>query len=359
MFFSASPCLCGEMVHIVTNQQPATPALHAARQRGASVNHRPSTLSVIIVNWNGAQHLPTCLDALRQQTFRDFEIILVDNASHDDSLSLLARDYPEVKVIALSHNLGFTGGNNAGIRAAQGEFIVLLNNDTEADPRWLAEILAAFERHPEAGSVASKMKLFDRRDTFHTAGDFYRLDGTPGNRGVWEIDRGQYELEEYVFSACGGSAAYRTAMLDQIGLLDEDFFFSCEDVDLAWRAQLAGWKCVYAPQAVVYHKLSATGGGVTASFYDGRNFIYLLVKDYPASLWKNYRGAIIRKQWQLFMGALRAWRGAAARARIRGMLAGLSRAPKMFGKRRAVQAARRVDDAYLLSLLRPLDGAGR
>ena len=164
-------------------------------------------------------------------------------------LQLLARDYPEVKVVALPENRGFTGGNNAGIRAAHGEFIILLNNDTEVDAHWLEEILAAFERHPEAGLVASKMKLFDRRDTFHTAGDFYRLDGMPGNRGVWEIDRGQYDREEYVFSACGGSAAYRKSMLDQIGLLDEDFFYSCEDIDLAWRAQLAGWKCVYAPKA--------------------------------------------------------------------------------------------------------------
>jgi GT2 family glycosyltransferase len=312
-------------------------------------------ISIIIVNWNGAAHLPVCLDALRAQTYRAFEVIVADNASQDESLALLARDYPEVKVVALSKNLGFTGGNNAGIRAAHGEIIVLLNNDTEVDPHWLEEIAAAFERHPEAGLVASKMKLFDRRDTFHTAGDFYRLDGLPGNRGVWEIDRGQYDREEYVFSACGGSAAYRKSMLDQIGLLDEDFFYSCEDIDLAWRAQLAGWKCVYAPKAIVYHKLSATGGGKTASFYDGRNFIAVIAKNYPPSLWKIYRGAVIRKQWSLFTEALRAWRGEAARARMRGMLSGLLHLPRLLRKRRVIQATRKVDDAYLLSILKQLD----
>jgi GT2 family glycosyltransferase len=268
---------------------------------------------------------------------------------------LLARDYPEVKVVALPENRGFTGGNNAGIRATRGEFIILLNNDTEVDPHWLEEILAAFERYPTAGLVASKMRLFDRRDTFHTAGDVYRLDGIPGNRGVWEIDRGQYDREEYVFSACGGSAAYRKSMLDQIGLLDEDFFYSCEDIDLAWRAQLAGWKCVYAPKAIVYHKLSATGGGATASFYDGRNFLYVIAKDYPSSLWKKYRGAIISRQWSLFAEALRAWRGEAARARMRGMLSGLFHLPRMLTKRHAIQAMRQVDDAYLLSILKALD----
>ncbi len=308
-------------------------------------------VTVVIPNWNGAVHLPTCLDSLRRQTFRDFEVIVVDNGSADDSLALLARDYPEVRVLALGENRGFAGACNAGIRAARGEFIVLLNNDTEADPHWLEEVIAAFRRHPEAGLVASKMRLFDRRDVLHTAGDYYRVDGRPGNRGVWETDVGQYDREEYVFSACGGSAAYRRAMLDEVGLLDEDFFYSCEDVDLAWRAQLAGWRCVYAPRAVVYHKLSATGGGVTASFYDGRNFIYLLVKDYPGDLWRRYWRAVLRAQIRLAWEALRAWRGAAARARLRGMLAGLLGIPRMLRKRRAVQRTRRVDTAYLLSVL--------
>jgi GT2 family glycosyltransferase len=321
-------------------------------------NLQPPT-SIVLVNWNGVAHLPVCLNALRAQTFRNFEIILVDNHSHDNSLELLARDYPEVKVIPLPDNHGFAGGSNVGMRAARGDIVILLNNDTEVDAHWLEEVVAAFERHPEAGSVASKMKLFGQRDTFHTAGDFYRVDGIPGNRGVWEIDRGQYDREEYVFSACGGSAAYRRSMLDQIGLLDEDFFFSCEDVDLGWRAQLAGWPCVYAPDAVVYHKLKATGGGATASYYDGRNFLWLIAKNYPASLWKIYRSAIVRTQGALFIEAAHAWRGEAARARIRGMLAGLIGLPTILRKRRAVQALRRVDDDYLLSVLQPLTPVSR
>lgn len=308
-------------------------------------------VSVVIPNWNGAHHLPTCLESLRRQTYPHFEAIVSDNGSSDGSLTLLADGYPWVRIIALGENRGFAGACNAGIKAAQGEFIALLNNDTEADPRWLEEVVAAFRRHPEAGIVASKMLLFDRRDTFHTAGDFYRIDGIPGNRGVWEKDTGQYDREEYVFSACGGSAAYRKAMLDQIGLLDEDFFYSCEDLDLAWRAQLAGWRCVYAPRAVVYHKLSATGGGATASFYDGRNFIYLLVKDYPGDLWRDNWYAILRAQLRITGEALRAWRGKEARARLRGQLTGICHIPKMLAKRRSVQRSRTVDRAYLEQLL--------
>jgi len=313
-------------------------------------------LSVVIPNWNGAEHLPTCLDSLRRQTVDDAEVIVVDNGSSDDSLELLERHYPEVRVLALNENRGFAGACNAGMRTARGPFIVLLNNDTEVDERWLEEVLAAFERHPRAGMVASKMLLFDQRDRFHTAGDFYRLDGLPGNRGVWQRDEGQYDEEEYVFGACGGSAAYRRAMLEDVGLLDEDFFYSCEDVDLAWRAQLAGWRCVYTPQAVVYHKLSATGGGTTASFYDGRNAIYLLIKDYPGDLWRRHWRAVLARQLRITVEALKAWRGAAARARLRGQLAGLiTGVPRMLPKRRAVQSRRVVERAYLHRILTGID----
>lgn len=312
-------------------------------------------ISVIIPNWNGAQHLCTCLNSLRSQTYRRFEVILVDNGSEDGSLDLVRQEYPEVRVLALGQNRGFAGACNAGITAAGGELIALLNNDTEADPHWLEGVVMAFARHPEAGMIASKMLLFDRRDTFHTAGDFYRLDGVPGNRGVWQRDIGQFEQEEEVFSANGGSAAYRRAMLEQIGLLDEDFFYSCEDIDLAWRAQLAGWRCVYTPHARVYHKLSATGGGTTASFYDGRNFIYILAKDYPDDLWRSYWRLILRAQFRIAAQAVRAWRGSAARARLRGQLAGLFGIPRMLRKRPLVQRMRVVDRAYLERILTPVD----
>jgi GT2 family glycosyltransferase len=313
-------------------------------------------VSVVIPNWNGAEHLPTCLDSLRQQTLGDVEVIVVDNGSTDGSVQLLEGRYPEVGVLALGKNLGFAGACNVGMRAARGGFIVLLNNDTEVDAAWLEEVVGAFERHPGAGMVASKMLLFDRRDVFHTAGDFYRVDGVPGNRGVWERDEGQYDEEVFVFGACGGSAAYRRAMLEQVGMLDEDFFYSCEDVDLAWRAQLVGWRCIYAPRAVVYHKLSATGGGTTASFYDGRNTIYLLVKDYPGDLWRSYWRAVLRRQLRIAGEALRAWRGAAARARLKGQLVGsFLGLPRMLPKRRAVQGSRTVDRAYLERVLTGID----
>lgn len=319
--------------------------------------NEPPLVSVIVINWNGARHLPTCLDALRAQTYPHLEIIVADNASTDGSQALIRERYPEVRLVALPENRGFTGGNNAGIAASRGEIVILLNNDTEVAPTWVAALVDAFARHPQAGTAASKMLLFDRRDTFHTAGDYYRVDGLPGNRGVWQKDVGQYDREEYVFGACGGALAIRRQVLDAIGLLDDDFFFSAEDVDFAWRAQLAGYRCIYVPQAVVYHHLAATGGDVTASYYNGRNFLYILAKDYPGDLFRRHWRAVIGRQAQITWEALRAWRGAAARARLRGIIAGLVGLPGMLRKRRAVQATRRVSLDYLESILTSVEGS--
>jgi GT2 family glycosyltransferase len=314
-------------------------------------------ISVIIPNWNGAVHLPTCLDSLRRQTYPRVEVIVADNNSHDESVSLMEREYPEVRVLVLKENLGYTGGVNAGIEAARGEILAILNNDTEVDSRWLEELWAALERHPEAGTVTSKILLFDERNVFNSAGDLYSIEGLPINRGVWEEDRGQYDEEEEVFSPCGGACAIRRSVLDDLasrgqqGPFDDDFFSYCEDVDLGWRAQLAGYRCFYVPTAVIYHRLSATGGGKIASYYTGRNTIYVLTKSYPASLFKRHWRRILLAQLSITWQALRAWRGEAARARIRGQLSALLGLPRMLRKRSSIQKARVASDRHLESIL--------
>ncbi|MDX1613585.1 MAG: glycosyltransferase family 2 protein [Candidatus Promineifilaceae bacterium] len=317
------------------------------------------TFSVIIPNFNGRVHLDVCLSSLRLQEASDFEIILVDNASSDDSAAYVQEHYPEVRVVRLQENRGFTGACNVGASLAIGRYIVLLNNDTEVDSGWLCALGDAFERHPRVGIVASKILLFDDRQRFHAAGDFYRVDGIPGNRGVWELDVSQYDEEEYVFSACGAAAAYRRQLIEEIGFLDDRFFFSCEDVDMGWRANLAGWRVLYAPNAIAYHKLKATGGSVTGSYYDGRNFLYLIWKDYPTSLLRRYWPAIVRSQLRLAWQALRSWRGAAARARLRGMLAGFLGLFRMLPQRRRIQRERRLSDDKLMERLKPVDWSSR
>jgi GT2 family glycosyltransferase len=310
---------------------------------------------VIIPSWNGVNLLPTCLDSLRTQTYRCFETIVVDNASADGTVSLVRQSYPEVRLVALETNLGFAGGVNAGIARSTGQLVALINQDVEAAPQWLEALVAASRAHPEAGAFASKIMLFDQRDRFHSAGDSYRRDGIPVNRGVWERDIGQFDQQVDVFGACGGAAAYRKSMLDQIGWLDERFFMYCEDVDLAWRHQLVGWRTVFVPEAVAFHRLSASGGGVTASYYTGRNTIYVLAKNVPAPLLRRYLPTIVAAQGRVARAALGSWRGEAARARLRGQLAGLITWPGLLGSRRSIQRARRVSIDYLENLLQPID----
>jgi GT2 family glycosyltransferase len=315
------------------------------------VAERSPLASVVIPNWNGLAHLSTCLEALRAQTYPHLEVIFVDNASSDGSQDFMTREYPEVRLLALDRNLGLTGGNNLGFRAASGEILISLNNDTEAEPGFVESLVAALLDHPEAGMAAAKMRLFDRRDTLHSAGDGYGVDGIPFNRGVWQRDEGQFDLPGWIFGGCGGAVGYRRAMLDQVGLFDESFFMYCEDVDLNWRSQLAGWKCWYAPEALVYHKLSATGGGPVASYYTGRNTLWVIAKNYPGALLRKYWTHVLRAQWAVSYAAVRAWRGRAARARLRGQLAGFLGWPRMMSKRRTVQASQRVTDGYIDGLL--------
>ncbi len=309
--------------------------------------------SVIIPNWNGAAHLPICLGALARQTFADFETLVVDNGSTDTSLHLLAEGYPHVKVVGLSRNMGYAGGCNAGLAQATGETLVILNNDTEVEPEWMAELLSALKRHPEAGMATPKVRLWDDRGRLHTTGDVLRSNGIPDSRGVWEEDRGQYDDQTYVFGASGVAPAFRRAMLNDIGLFDADFGSYCEDVDLSWRAQLAGYRCVYAPRSVLYHRVSATGRGVTRSFGVARNTIWMLAKNLPAALWQRHRGEIFAAQWARFVDALRAWRGVEARATVRGQIVGLITLPRVWAKRSKIQSTKRVSDAYLESILTP------
>jgi len=310
-------------------------------------------VSIVIPHWNGKQFLQPCLSALQAQTYAPIEVWVVDNNSSDGSQAYVKEHFPDVRLLELPENRGFTGACNAGMQAAKGEIVVLLNNDTEVDANWVQAIVTAFADHADVGIVASKMLLFDQRDTLHTAGDGFTTDGRAFNRGVWEKDDGRFDEETYVFSACGGSSAYRRDLLDNIGLLDDDYFFLLEDVDIAWRAQLAGWRTLYTPHAIVYHHLSATGGGVIASYYDGRNSLYVLIKNLPTELWKKYGWQIARKQLSMAVDALRAWRGEAARARLRGMMRGLLDLPRILKKRRVVQSQRTVSIEYLDSMLSP------
>ncbi len=308
-------------------------------------------VSVVVPNFNGKRFLPDCLASLQKQTYADLECIVVDDGSTDGSAQGLSDLLPGVRVVLRPENGGFARAANDGMRLATGEIVALLNNDAAAAANWVEEMVAAFQRHPEAGAVASKMLLWDRPNIINSAGDVFLRRGVPDSRGVWQTDAGQFDHEEEVFGASGGACAYRRSMLDDIGLFDERFFMYCEDVDLAFRAQLRGYSCIYAPRAVVHHRLSATGGGPLASFHCGRNFLWILARDLPGAAWRRYWPLIVWTQLAFAVGALRHLGEPAARARIHGQLVGLATLPRFVAERRDMAARRRASDEYMLALL--------
>ena len=210
-------------------------------------------VSIVIVNWNGRKYLEKCLSSAYAQTYQNFEIVFVDNGSSDGSVAFVAQSFPETNIIENKENLGFAEGNNVGIRASNGEYLATLNNDTEVDQRWLEELVKAAEQDKCIGSCASKMVRYDDCSIIDSTGIRLYSTGAVEDRGGGERDNGRYDKVEEVFGACAGAALYRMKMLDDIGLFPCHYFASYEDVDLAWRAKYAGWKCLYVPQAVVYH----------------------------------------------------------------------------------------------------------
>lgn len=308
-------------------------------------------MSVIVPNYNGRAFLESLLQGVMGQTFRDFELIFADDASSDDSVAFVesrygelraadpagAQHYPALRILINRQNEGFVATCNKAAAAAQGRVLVLLNNDTEPEPDWLAELARTICAHPDAAIVTSKVLLFDRRTTLHTTGDTLSTDGIPRNRGVWEEDRGQYDEQVQVFSGSGCGTAYRRDVWEALGGFDEDFWMYLEDVDYGFRAQLLGWQAVFAPGARVYHRLSATSGHTLSSFYVGRNTIWTVAKNMPSALLWRHFPRIVLAQLAIALDALRHIRGEAAQARLRGQWAGLRGLLPVLRKRKMIQ----------------------
>lgn len=240
-------------------------------------------VTIIIPNYNGIAYLPVCLDALRRQDCQEFDTIVVDNGSADGSQALLARDYPEVRVIALPGNQGFCGAVNAGISASRTPFVILLNNDTEAASGFVRGLLLCIQKDPRRFSCSAKMLQFYRREQIDDAGNYYSALGWAYARGK-DRPREDYCREQEIFASCAGAAIYRKDVMDEIGYFDETHFAYLEDLDLGYRARIYGYVNVFAPDAVVYHVGSGTTGSRYNPFkvrYSARNNVYLIYKNMP------------------------------------------------------------------------------
>ena len=237
--------------------------------------------TIIIPNYNGLSFMEPCFESLKEQTVRDFKVLVVDNGSTDGSVEWLKEH--RVPSIFLKENTGFSGAVNTGIRAADTPYVLLLNNDTRVEPGFVAAMERAMDQSPKIFSVSSRMIQMYHPELLDDAGDMYSILGWAYQRGVGRSVN-LYQKSCRVFSACAGAAIYRRAVFDEIGLFDELHFAYLEDIDVGWRAKLYGYDNVYCPDAAVYHVGSGTSGSRYNSFkvrLAARNCIYLNYKNMP------------------------------------------------------------------------------
>lgn len=242
--------------------------------------------SILIVNWNGENNIEECLISISKQNYKNFEVIVIDNASTDNSLLIIERKFGFVKLIKNQTNIGFAKANNIGLEYSKGKYIVTLNNDLIIDELWLEKMVGCLNKYPEIGLCACKMKSYYRRDIIDRAGDYYTIAGTGVMYGNNEKDGKKFDEKKYIFGACAGAAIYRKSMLKEIGFFDEDFFLLYEDIDLSFRAQLHGYKCLYIPDAIAYHKCGDSIKKVNkkAMYFGYRNIEYAYIKNFPTKL---------------------------------------------------------------------------
>lgn len=239
--------------------------------------------TVVIPNLNGMSYLKDCLDSLMNQSRQDFSIILIDNGSQDGSADYVETHYPDVSVVRFEENQGFCRAVNEGILRTETPYVILLNNDIICEDTFVEELIDAMENNPKCFSCASKMLQMYHPERMDNAGDYYSAFGW-----AFALGKGKradhYNKTREIFSACAGAAIYRRAVFDEIGLFDEVHFAYLEDIDVAYRARIAGYRNLYIPQAVVRHVGSATSGSVYNEFkirHSSRNNIYLIYKNMP------------------------------------------------------------------------------
>jgi len=305
-------------------------------------------ITIVIPTWNGLHLLEPCFESLKSQSYRDFEIIVVDNGSRDGTVEWIRSQNPEIKLICLDENLGFAGAVNLGIKAATGDLIVLMNNDTRASENWLLALHKASQDYPDYAIFASKVLIDEPPFLIDTAGDGYTIAGFGYKIGWMRGEGSGTDHTKRIFGASGCSVLYRREVFEMIGDFDEDFFAFAEDLDLSFRALLAGYMCLYVPESKIYHAVRATAPKQQTLYLYHRNLIWLNYKNVPAVLMALYGTHMLLHM--ILVGArsiIQGWFPVYCKS-IRDGLTGLK---KMHKKRILVQNMRRVSVKEIRTML--------
>lgn len=284
----------------------------------------------------------------KQNFDHKYEVIVVDNASTDGSQELVKKQFSWAKLIQNNSNLGFPAGNNIGIQAAAGKYIILLNYDAVADKNFIKELVAAMEREPAAVAAQAKILLFDDRELINTTGTVVNYLGFGWCGDYRQISTDHMEERE-IAAPSGAAVIFRKDIYEKLGGLDDDFFLYYEDTDLGLRARLNDYKIIFAPKAVVWHKYSF-GRTATKYYFAERNRLVMLLKNYSTrTLLLLLPALLIVETGMLLYSIIDMW----FVLKIRGWWWILSNMSNIMRKRAVVQAARKLPDRALVELLQP------
>jgi GT2 family glycosyltransferase len=312
---------------------------------------------VIIPNFNGLEHLEECLTSLASQSYRDFVTLVIDDGSTDNSLNYLKEKWPQIEILALAQNLGFAKAVNLGICHALEKYhpayIAILNNDTKADPNWLKNLVGAIESEEDLVAVASNMLYYDHPEIINSQGGKFTL----GGYGLdINFNKKQSEITtppKYVLASCWGATLIKSRALQTVGLLDENYYSYFEDLDWGYRANLLGYKIIFEPQAIVYHKGSATWGKYPfkKSYLCRKNSIYTILKNYELKnifkalplIFFDYFvlypiGQLIKQRFKFLIIPIQAWWW------------NLKNLSKTLETRKKIQLARKISDKEIFKL---------
>ncbi len=316
---------------------------------------RKPSLAIIIVNWNGLEHLKIALPALAKQTYRPLTVYVVDHASSDGSVAWIKKEHPSVKLLEMTKNLGFAGGNNMGIARALADghdYLFLLNNDTDLPASTLSKMVHFMDQHPRIGIAQPKLLLMDHPDTLDSCGSYLSKTGFILHVGVEAKDGPEFSKVRPMFTIKGAAMIVRRAVFEQIGAFDNDFFAYFEETDLCWRAWLAGWKVYYAPVATVYHKMggsTAKIGSPTINFHSYKNRLMSLFKNlaWYNALWMiPFHTLLIIGFSLVYFLALR---GRSGLSIYRAIFWNLTHLRQNWLKRRYIQSQRVISDQTLFA----------
>jgi GT2 family glycosyltransferase len=313
-----------------------------------------TSILITVLNWNGAEDTLECVASLKYQTYTDFDILVIDNGSEQEDYEKLAflNDISNLKIIREEKNTGFAGGVNIGIKHAidnNYEYVALFNNDATADKDWLKNLHNEFSNNKETSAVTGLL-LHEDGKTIDSTGDYYSTWGMPFPRSRG-LSTDTAPESEFVFSATGGATLYKTSLFTQIGLFDESFFAYYEDVDISFRAQLAGHKIYYTNDAIAYHKQGATSGKIPGFtvYQTFKNIPLLFTKDVPAGLLLPIGARLFVLYWLIFGNAIKNGSGLYA---FKGWLASIWYFwTKALWERFTIQSHKTVSTDYIKSLL--------